>query len=210
MEAHVASCILDCMAVVQFRTPFAVVTINIAVLEDTRVMWRKVRATDMVTKSACQKLFHLPEPAQKLTWTVPMAHNVWIMRLVVWWTQATMAAVRFQKLFAVVTRNIAALKDTDVTWPQKLALLEMFAFRCWKRQPQLAGIKILKSWPTWMRRFALSPDPLFEETLKDPQMDGLFVDETNGTGLLFCYSCAFLTCGLENSGLDFVRTHRAN
>lgn len=24
----------------------------------------KVRATDMVTKSACQKLFHLPEPAQ--------------------------------------------------------------------------------------------------------------------------------------------------
>ena len=61
-----------------------------------------------------------------------------------------------------------------------------------------------------MRRFALSPDPLFEETLKDPQMDGLFVDETNGTGLLFCYSCAFLTCGLENSGLDFVRTHRAN
>ena len=102
------------------------------------------------------------------------------------------------------------LFNADVTWPQKLALLEMFAFRCWKRQPQLAGIKILKSWPTWMRRFALSPDPLFEETLKDPQMDGLFVDETNGTGLLFCYSCAFSTCGLENSGLDFVRTHRAN
>ena len=43
MEAHVASYILDCMAVVQFRTPFAVVTINIAVLEDTRVMWRKVK-----------------------------------------------------------------------------------------------------------------------------------------------------------------------
>lgn len=41
-------------------------------------------------------------------------------------------------------------------------------------------------------------------------MDGLFVDETNGTGLLFCYSCAFSTCGLENSDLDFVRTHRAN
>ena len=42
MEAHVASCILDCMAVVQSRTLFAVVTINIAVLEDTRAMWRKV------------------------------------------------------------------------------------------------------------------------------------------------------------------------
>ena len=102
------------------------------------------------------------------------------------------------------------LFNADVTWARKLASLQMFAFQCWKRQPQLAGIKIRKSWPTWTRRFALSPDPLFEETLKDPQMDGLFVDETNGTGLLFCYSCAFSTCGLENSDLDFVRTHRAN